>query len=667
MLPWSFALRLENAGSEALDGGEFRGTMTDRPRRRLMRTARWAALPSALVVVLASLVTVSVPAGAAGGAVVQQVSTDPLTNTPAVPPGIHHATEVETDSLSHAHTIVSSFQVGRFGSYGGAATGWATSIDDGATWQHGLLPGLSVASPNPNPAYIGVANQSVLYDAKNAKWLIPTVADVQCSLQVPASKSCVGHVATEHALMVNNSSDGVTWNQPVTAVTSNVDKPWGVCDNSPVSPFYGTCYVAYAQIDDSDRLALVRTTDGGLTWSAPVTTLTGQAAYNTNPVVQPNGRLVIVATDDTLNGGNGSHLLSFVSNDGGATLSDANTGANRLPIIQYHQPNGGIRGKNKPSVDVDAAGTVYVAWADCQFHPGCTENDIVYATSPDGVNFTPAIRVATDPLSGTVDHFIPGFAVRPGTSGTSAELGVVNYAYPTANCTSGSCRLDVEFSWSLDGGATWTSQPINSTPMQLSWLAPSGLGPAVGDYESVSYANGHAVTVFPLAKAPVSGTYNEAENAATFPWAGGSPITDTGGSGQTAAVSTAFTQPFQANVVNSATGVPVSGATVTFTVTAGPSGASGTFSGGLTTVTAPTDGTGLATSPTFTANGTAGTYYVTASTPGGSTQYMVANAGSPATISLGSGTSGQGAPINSTFATPLSVTVTDANLSLIRI
>jgi hypothetical protein len=157
---------------------------------------------------------------------------------------------------------------------------------------------------------------------------------------------------------VNRSADGLTWSQPVVAVPANVDKPWGVCDNTPTSPYFGTCYVAYAQIDDGDRLALIHSSDGGLTWSSPVTTTSGQVAYNAIPVVQPNGNLVIVATD-IANGSNGSRLLSFTSNDGGATLSDAATGPGALPVIQYHTPAGGIRAKNKPSVAVDAAGEIY--------------------------------------------------------------------------------------------------------------------------------------------------------------------------------------------------------------------------------------------------------------------------------------------------------------------
>jgi 6-phosphogluconolactonase (cycloisomerase 2 family) len=84
-------------------------------------------------------------------------------------------------------------------------------------------------------------------------------------------------------------------------------------------------------------------------------------------------------------------------------------------------------------------------------------------------------------------------------------------------------------------------------------------------------------------------------------------ITATGGTPQNAVIDTAFDSPLVATVKDSE-GNPVSDATVTFAVPG--SGASGSFAGGVTTAT--TDTSGVATSAVFTANGTAGSYKVTA-------------------------------------------------------
>src|SRR6185295_15701497 len=98
---------------------------------------------------------------------------------------------------------------------------------------------------------------------------------------------------------------------------------------------------------------------------------------------------------------------------------------------------------------------------------------------------------------------------------------------------------------------------------------------------------------------------------------------------------------------------PISGATVTFG--APGSGASGVFAGGV--VTAATNGTGLATSAVFTANGTAGSYAVTASIGALSTSFALTNtAGSPASMAVAGG-SPQGAGINTAFASRLKALV----------
>lgn len=84
-------------------------------------------------------------------------------------------------------------------------------------------------------------------------------------------------------------------------------------------------------------------------------------------------------------------------------------------------------------------------------------------------------------------------------------------------------------------------------------------------------------------------------------------IAATGGTPQTTSVNTAFPNPLQATV-NDSFGNPVAGTTVTFIPPT--SGASGTFAGGVNT--AKTNSAGVATSVTFTANGTTGSYTVNA-------------------------------------------------------
>ena len=86
-------------------------------------------------------------------------------------------------------------------------------------------------------------------------------------------------------------------------------------------------------------------------------------------------------------------------------------------------------------------------------------------------------------------------------------------------------------------------------------------------------------------------------------------LTATQGSGQSANVNTAFGLALQATARDKG-GNPVSGVAVTFTApSSGPSGAWA----GRSSITITTDSSGRATAPVFTANGTTGSYSVTAS------------------------------------------------------
>ncbi len=130
-------------------------------------------------------------------------------------------------------------------------------------------------------------------------------------------------------------------------------------------------------------------------------------------------------------------------------------------------------------------------------------------------------------------------------------------------------------------------------------------------------------------------------------------VTATSGSGQSATVGTAFTNPLGATVTDQYNN-PVSGVTVTFTPPTGTV-ASGTFT---TSATAVTNAAGLATSNTYTANTTAGGPYnvVASATGAASANFAETNTAKTTndTLSLVSGTP-QTATVNTAFGAPLVV------------
>lgn len=129
------------------------------------------------------------------------------------------------------------------------------------------------------------------------------------------------------------------------------------------------------------------------------------------------------------------------------------------------------------------------------------------------------------------------------------------------------------------------------------------------------------------------------------------------GSMQSALVNTAFALPLSAVVDQN--GSPLSGVTVTFTAPSS-GGASGTFAGNGITDSAVTDSNGIATSTSFTANATVGTYTVSATLAGATAPAGFSLTNKTLTIGATGGTP-QSAVVGSPFTAPLVATVVDNN------
>ena len=319
--------------------------------------------------------------------VTREISSDPYRNADST-----HETEVEPDTASNGASVVAVFQVGRVFDGGAANIGFAVSRDGGRSWHHGLLPGLTPFS-RPRGTYPRVSDPSVAYDARHRMWLVVSLA--------------FGPLSS--GLLVSRSRDAAHWSRPVVATLAPssapgqllLDKQWIACDNGSQSPFRGRCYIS---VDDlrTTQIATQVSADGGLTWSAPASgpgfpgriSILGAFAPGVQPVVLPNGTVVIPYFDER-------RVAAIRSTDGGVTWSGA------IPIAAAdYRMHAGLRAAPLPSAEVDSSGTVYVAWADCTTRPGCAANDIRVARSADGVSWSAPVRVP----SGAADAELPGLA-----------------------------------------------------------------------------------------------------------------------------------------------------------------------------------------------------------------------------------------------------------------
>jgi hypothetical protein len=410
----------------------------------------------------------------------RRLSVDPYANADS-----QHETAVEPDSFSFGSTVVAAFQVGRRADGASANIGTAVSTDAGRTWQRSFLPGTTV-NATPQGPEAAASDPSVAYDAVHAVWLVATLA----------IERSFSHV------YVFRSTDGKSWSGPVDAVGGPIlDKEWLVCDNGATSPFRGHCYLEYT--DDQKNITVSQfSTDGGATWSTQVRA--GAFLVGTQPVVLPNGTLVVVAGDYHGDAALSGAMVALRSTDGGATFA-------RFVVSDLQAAeNGPMRAIALPSVDADSAGTIYAVWHDCRFRPGCTRNDMVISTSTDGQTWTPAARIpVSDTTSSQLSAFVPGLGADPAHPG---RLGLVYALYP-----SGSSTLGIAFVQSRDGGKTWGGRiRLDAQPFHVTWLPQADGGRMIGDYFSTSFAGDRVVPVFGLAVPPLRGRFREGIFAASL-------------------------------------------------------------------------------------------------------------------------------------------------------
>jgi hypothetical protein len=288
-----------------------------------------------LTIVLAAAISVVLVSPAHAQFTLVKISNDTLHNTDSV-----HKTEVEPSFFSWGNTIVGTFHVARVpGSigWGSGDVGWSTSTDSGKTWTYGLLPALT--DKYKNGPYGWAADPSVAYDAKHKQWLISTLP-----LSQQENSGTIGDVA------VSRSPDGLHWGKPIIIDGSHLDdKNWTTCDNTLTSPYYGQCYTEWDQAYGTGDVLMSTSHDGGLTWSAGKSSADNASGLGGEPVVQPNGTVIVPFS--------GGGIDAFRSTDGGKTWSSTVV----ISSVDNHAEDGNFRSfADLPSAAIDGAGKVYV-------------------------------------------------------------------------------------------------------------------------------------------------------------------------------------------------------------------------------------------------------------------------------------------------------------------
>jgi len=300
---------------------------------------------------------------------------------------------------------------------------------------------------------------------------------------------------SESAISVSKSTNaGISFDDPVKAATKSLaghflDKEWMGVDPSNAN----NIYVTYTDFDSTGSICgttggspifrtaieLVRSTDGGGTWSSPLVLDNGcspEGNQGSQVAVNATGT-VYVSYNHFGTGTTGQQLRTASSTDGGGTFGAAVNVADVKRVGGFNgRLQGNFRANAFSSLAIDnssgpRAGYVYLAWTDGSlnypdaFIGGYNFTDILFSSSSNGgaswsvpvrVNNNPEPIPTTDPLlagRGT-DQFFPALAVDRG--------GVLAVCFYDRRRDVNNFQIDRECAKSVNGGTTWANS--NKTP-----------------------------------------------------------------------------------------------------------------------------------------------------------------------------------------------------------
>jgi len=321
----------------------------------------------------------------------------------------------------------------------------AYSQDGGSSWK--------VATGTAPKDYRVSGDVSVTYDKHGAAVLCYIAFDKLGTINYWS------HGATRNGIFVRRSLDGgATWEAEAHTVIAQAtqpgipfeDKPYIAADNTN-SKYAENLYVGWTEFRRDESVVLFsRSTDGGQTWSTPITISTHHGLpRDDNGAVE--GFTGAVATDGTLYAAwaDGNSIAFTSSRDGGKSFAKSRSIIQTAPL--YFDVAGLDRANGFPEIAIDPRhgrmGRLYVTWSDYR------DGDIgVYSATSDngGKRWSRAVRVNSNPAHDGTDQFFQWLAVDPAT-------GAANVIFYDRRADPKNQKTTITLARSTDGGQTFTN------------------------------------------------------------------------------------------------------------------------------------------------------------------------------------------------------------------
>jgi hypothetical protein len=263
-----------------------------------------------------------------------------------------------------------------------------------------------------------------------------------------------------------------------------------------------------------------KTTDGGATWQTQVTfaPLANMQTIGHQIVVLPGGTLV--DSFSLLNGSGNqpakaaqNHLAVMLSTDSGITWTAPIVGPTLQPLVATNPDTGAdIRtGEILADVAVDPGnGNLYMVWADARFS-NFQHNDIAFSMSTDGgLTWSDPIKINQTPTNlsdANQQAFTPSVAVA-----ANGTVAVTYYDFRNNTSTDVGASTDywlVHADLAFTNPSSWASDEKRLTDTSFNMtIAPNSRGNFLGDYQGLSAAGNSFYALFAQAGTDASNNSN---------------------------------------------------------------------------------------------------------------------------------------------------------------
>ena len=288
-----------------------------------------------------------------------------------------------------------------------------------------------------------------------------------------------------------SSNGGSNWQGRVTVPTSgSFDKNHMAIDDNPTSPYYGRIYVVWTQFVSPNPTVLSYSTNGGATYSAQQqigSPIASHYEQGCNIQVGPDGTVYCIWACPNTGSGNVEDLIGFTKSTNGGVTWSAPTTPLTIKGIRGNILTTNIRVNSFPSMAVDRSGGprngyIYVTWTQRNLAPAGSDADICFAYSSNGgATWSSQSRVNNDALNNGKNQFFPWMTLDQ----SNGRLAIV--FYDQRDCANND-SVNTYIAVSNNGGGNWDNIRVSDRAQRPAPLSGYATG-YYGDYIAIAAHN----------------------------------------------------------------------------------------------------------------------------------------------------------------------------------